>query len=244
MSTPYDDLLTTPLNTQVVGSKIVPFDSIDSTNEYVLDHGEHGMVVVADRQTAGRGRLGRTWFSAPGLGLWFTVALKDITKGLTFAAALAVRDAVADRCALTIKWPNDLLYNGKKVCGILVEHRQGMTAVGIGLNVHHSRDDFPPELREKAGSLQSEVGGTWDRADLLRRILTHLDQNVILLESEGFDAIRDPWAQACNLIGREIRCGEVTGRVTEIDRDGALIVAAGDETHTIHSGDIEVLDRD
>lgn len=241
---PYADLVKTLPDTEIVGRKIVAFDAIDSTNSYALDHGEHGTVFVADRQTAGRGRLGRTWHSAPGLGLWFTVALDGLWEGVTFAAALAVRDALSSRCALRVKWPNDLLYGQKKLCGILAECRDNRTALGIGLNVHHAPEDFPPELRDKAGSLQSEVGGTWDRCAILRDVLTHLDGKVMLIRDHGLEALRAEWAEACDIVGRRIACGPHRGTVTAIDRKGALVLDTPEGTQTIHSGDIRYLNGD
>ena len=241
---PFEDLLRTPLDTELIGRKIVTFDVIDSTNAYALEHGADGTVIVADRQTAGRGRLGRSWHSAPGLGLWFTVCFDGLVEGLSFAAALAIRDAAAGRCALQVKWPNDLLCNNRKVCGILVEHRDNRTALGIGINVHHRPRDFPPELRHKAGSLESQAGGAWDRARLLRDVLTHLDRNAILMQTEGIEPIRRRWVEACDLVGRRIRCGASTGVVKEIDRTGALILATESGPETIHSGDITYLNGD
>ncbi len=242
-STPYAALVSSPPASRLVGRRVVEFDVIDSTNTHALEHGGDGVVYVADRQTAGRGRLGRTWHSAPGLGLWFTVALDGMIDGLSFAAALAVRDAIAPRAALTVKWPNDLLCNGKKVCGILVEHRAGRTALGIGINVHHRADDFPDELRAKAGSLVSEIGGEWDRAAVLRAVLTELDRTIILIREGGLAQVHRDWAESCRLEGRHIRIGGIEGRVRRIDERGALIVEHSDSRHVIHSGDIEYLDE-
>lgn len=246
MATEFDALAAAPPANQLVGRRIVAFEEIDSTNSHALQHGDDGTVFVADRQTAGRGRLGRTWHSAPGLGLWFTVALTgDAIEGLSFAAALSVRDALArlaPGAPLKIKWPNDVLCAGRKICGILVEHRAGRTAVGIGLNVHHRRDDFPEELRAKAGSLATEIGGHWDRAEVLRAILTELDRNIILLRGGGLARIHRAWADACALAGRRIRCNGIEGRVREIDARGALIVEAADGIHPIFSGDLEYVD--
>ena len=241
-ATPYAALIATPLDTEIVGQQIVEFDEIDSTNTYALEHGGDGVVYVADRQTAGRGRLGRTWHSAPGLGLWFTVALGGSYEGLSFAAALAVRDAIAPRAALTIKWPNDLLCGGRKVCGILVEHRAGRTALGIGINVHHRREDFPEELRAKAGSLSSEIGGAWDRAVVLRDVLTELDRTIILLRTGHLAEVHRAWAQACRLEGRRIRIGGIEGQVLRINGHGSLVVQGSGTEHVLHSGDIEFLD--
>ena len=241
-TTPYASLVSAPPTTQLVGQHIVEFDVIDSTNTHALEHGAHGVVYVADRQTAGRGRLGRNWHSAPGLGLWFTVALDGPFEGLSFAAALAVRDAVAPRGALTIKWPNDLLCNGRKVCGILSEHRAGRTALGIGINVHHRPGDFPEELRAKAGSLEGELGGTWDRAALLRDVLTELDRRIILLRTGHFAEVHRAWSEACRIAGRHVRIGEIEGHVLYIDGRGALVVDSAGKQHVVHSGDIEFLD--
>jgi len=240
---PYQELIDDPPQTRTVGRRVFAFDVIDSTNRHTLEQGEQGAVYVADCQTAGRGRLGRSWHSAPGLGLWFTVALDGLWEGVPIIAALAVRDALADRCALTIKWPNDLLLNGKKVCGILAEHRNDRTALGIGLNVHHAIGDFPEELREKASSLEAELGGSWDRCAILRDVLTDLDGKVMLVQDQGADALRAEWAEACALIGRRIQCGEVVGEVRALDATGALMVSSDDGAqHTIHAGDIHYLD--
>ncbi len=240
----YDDLLRVPPDTTCVGREIVIFDVIDSTNTYALDHGGDGLVVVADRQTAGRGRQGRAWHSAPGLGLWFTVALEGLAEGLSFAAGIAVRDALAHRAQVRVKWPNDLLCNGKKVCGILVEHRSGRTALGIGINVHHRPQDFPPELRARAGSLESEAGGAWNRSKVLRAVLTELDRTIMLLRTGKVADVHRAWVEACDLVGRTIRCGDLQGRVTHIDERGALVIAHGGARHILHSGDIHVVTGD
>ncbi|MCP4639540.1 MAG: biotin--[acetyl-CoA-carboxylase] ligase, partial [bacterium] len=104
---PYEELVSTPIDTTVVGSRILVYEEVASTIDHSLRLGGHGVVVVADRQTAGRGRRGRSWHSAPGLGLWFSVAFERPLEGLTFAAALAVRDGARAWCPLTVKWPND-----------------------------------------------------------------------------------------------------------------------------------------
>lgn len=243
-STHFGHLERVALDTQIVGRPIVAFDVIDSTNTYALDKGTDGMVIVADSQSAGRGRKGRKWHSASGLGLWFTIALEGAPEGLTFAAALAVRRALSDRCDLRIKWPNDLLLNGKKVCGILTEHRENVTAVGIGLNVSHHKEDFPEELQDKASSLNAEVRGSWERSEILLAILTHFDEKVILLRRGGYEAVRSDWAEACNLIGRRVSNGDVSGEVTDIDGLGALIVDTPSGPERILSGEITVLDGD
>jgi BirA family biotin operon repressor/biotin-[acetyl-CoA-carboxylase] ligase len=144
---------------------------------------------------------------------------------------------------LTVKWPNDLLYRGKKVCGILVEHRAGRTALGIGINVHHQAEDFPEELRAKAGSLESEIGGAWDRAAVLRDVLTELDRTIILLRTGHLAEVHRAWAEACRIEGRRIRIGGIEGRVLRIDSRGALVIEDAGAQRVVHSGDVEFLDE-
>lgn len=227
--------------TSVVGRRIFYVEETSSTNDLALASGMDGDVFIADRQTAGRGRLGRSWHSAPGKGLWFSVALGDTTPGVVLAAALAVRDACAAQCALRVKWPNDLLLEGKKVCGILAEQRNDRTALGIGINVHHVAADFPEELREKAGSLAMAPGAVWDRAALLRGVLTELDRRVILLRSGGFERVRDEWANACNIVGRRISIDDAEGTVSALDDLGRIVLSTSNGPRTFAAGDVVYL---
>lgn len=229
-----------PLETTCLGRPFIALDLVNSTNSFALGWDADGGVVVAEEQTAGRGRLGRAWASAPEQGLWFTVCLDGLIEGLVFGAALAVRDAIGERPEVRIKWPNDVLINKKKVCGILIEHREGRTALGIGVNIHHRPEAFPPELRAKASSVEYELGGVWDRAAFLRELLTHLDRTVMLLRSGGYDAIRRRWAEACDLVGRRIRVNDLRGRVLEIDSSGALLLDTTEGERWIVSGDISM----
>jgi biotin-[acetyl-CoA-carboxylase] ligase BirA-like protein len=139
---------------------------VDSTSTRALAAGEDEVAYVADAQTAGRGRRSAPWHSAPGRGLWMSIALRCPPQDLGFVAVLAVRDALRGPAApgveaplgagaaLTVKWPNDLLLAGRKVCGVLVEHRAGISAVGIGLNIAQEATEFPEDLREVATSLR------------------------------------------------------------------------------------------
>lgn len=232
-------LVTRPPDTQRVGRDIVVFDEIDSTNVYALAQGRDGQVIVADRQSAGRGRRGRSWHSAPGLGLWFTVVLEDAPEGLVFAAALAVRDAVAE-ASPTIKWPNDVLIGGRKVCGILAERRDAITALGIGINVAHAEDDFPPELRATAVSLLTQTGRRWDRAALLREVLRCLDERVMLIASGQLDTVHAEWSEACALAGKAIRFDGESGVVEAIEQDGSLRVNTNEGVRRLYAADISI----
>lgn len=225
----------------LAGSTVRIFDSVESTNDIALDCCEDGAVIVAEQQTHGRGRHGNVWHSAPGLGLWFSVGLKGPSRGLMFAASLAVREAVMSRAALSIKWPNDLVCAGKKVCGILVEHREGWSAVGIGINVHHRPEDFPESLRELAGSLESTTGLTWDRSQLLHRVLEHFDEYIRQLRRGGYDDIRAFWSVACQMAGQTVRREGITGRVVAIDEEGALLVETADGRRERISHEVEIV---
>ncbi len=242
--TPFDLLAGEVLPTKCVAKRILPFSTIDSTNAYALEHGKEGLVIVSDQQTAGRGRQGRSWHSAPDVGIWFTVCFDGLVQGLTFVSALAVQEALLPRCSTKVKWPNDILLEGKKICGILVEHRNERTALGIGLNVHQVTEDFPEELREKAGSLESITGGTWDRCELLRDILIALDQKVMLIREGRFSDVLEAWATACEIVGRRIRTGTIEGVVEEIDSIGALVVQTDSGVERVLSGEIEILSGD
>lgn len=230
--------LATPLITQVVGSRVVVYETIDSTNDRALRLGGDGTVIVADTQTAGRGRHGRSWHSSPGRGLYFSVAFEGAADGLAFAAPLAVRDAIAPFAPATVKWPNDVLIGGKKVCGVLVETRLGRAAVGIGINVLHTAEEFPEALRHRATSIEAATGVTCDRSQLLRDVLTRLDERVIVIRSGGLDAVFAEWAEACGIVGRRVRNGEVEGTVVRLDPDGALVLDCSGESHRVLLGDI------
>ncbi|HIJ73145.1 MAG TPA: biotin--[acetyl-CoA-carboxylase] ligase [Candidatus Hydrogenedentes bacterium] len=238
---PHATLVAAPPHTTLVGSRILAYATVESTNDRALQTGGDGTVVVADCQIAGRGRQGRRWHSAPGLGLYLSVALDGPGEGLMFAAALAVRDALRPYCRTDVKWPNDVLAAGRKVCGILIEHKENLAAVGIGINVHHRHEDFPEEIRDTATSLAMAAKRPLDRAEILRAVLTELDKRVILLRAGGLEAIWREWADACALKGRKIRCGDAEGVVTDIEPSGALCLDTANGPTRLVSGEITVL---
>lgn len=228
-----DTLRPAPLRTQIVGSRIVVRDTVDSTNTRALAAAGDGVVIVAEEQTAGRGRRGRTWHSPAGLGLWFSVGLEGPPDGLPFAGPLAVAAALrnlqaAPRDSIRVKWPNDVLIGGAKCAGVLVESRGARSCVGIGINVNHETTDFPPELQERACSLRSGSGQEWERGRVLRAVLEALDVRVAVLRKEGIDPLWRAWAKACGLVGKVIRSGACRGRVEAIEPTGSLAVRTED----------------
>ena len=181
----------------VIGREIIVVPTVTSTNDEIeklaRDGVPEGVVVFAEEQTRGRGRMGRTWSSLRGKDLIFSVLLRPpwppmaMTR-LTVLAAVAVARAVGRFCEAahqskaadpqsrpTIKWPNDVLLDGKKVAGILVETHDDYAILGIGLNVNGTGRDFPPELRSTATSLRISKGKTWDREALATELLSQLN---------------------------------------------------------------------
>jgi BirA family biotin operon repressor/biotin-[acetyl-CoA-carboxylase] ligase len=236
-SVPHAYLVPAPPRTVIVGSRILTFTEVGSTNDIALRTSGDGVVVVADVQKTGRGRFGRAWHSGPGLGVWCSVGLNGHLEGLMFAAALAVRDAVRPRCEPTLKWPNDVQLHGRKFCGILVEYRQNRTAVGIGINVGHTAEDFPSDLRDTATSLCRETGEQWDRTEVLEHLLSHLDRRVMALRHGGYADVLAEWRAACNIVGRRISCGPVTGVVRAVQSSGALEVQTDGGMAVVTSAD-------
>jgi BirA family transcriptional regulator, biotin operon repressor / biotin---[acetyl-CoA-carboxylase] ligase len=220
-----ESLLATPLDTHVVGSRVLVFEEVRSTSDHALRLGGDGTVIVADAQTAGRGRHGRSWRSAPGLGLWFSVAFENPVPGLAFGAPLAVRDGLSRYGTPTVKWPNDLLFDGRKVSGVLLESRLETTVLGVGINVNHEPEDFPEEIRGQATSVRAECGQVCRRDELLRAVLTELDRKVMVLRSGGVEPVWREWSAACGMTGRRVRYDGLDGVVTDIDVNGALVVS-------------------
>ena len=173
------------------------YDSVSSTNDLVLqmEDAPEGTVVIAGTQTAGKGRRGRKWSSPPGEGLYLSVILRpplpyDKLWQTAFVASLAACEAIRQVSSLDarIKWPNDILINGRKVCGILIETR-GFVVAGIGVNVNNQ--DFPPELN--ATSISLELGRTLSVADVENALLAGLDARYSQLLTEGFSPILEAW---------------------------------------------------
>lgn len=240
-----------------LGARTEVLASVGSTNDVVFERAaagaEPGLVVCAELQTEGRGRLGRSFDSQPGLGIWASVLLEapddpedcprlSLVAGLAVAAALEAETGA--RCGL--KWPNDVWIGGRKVCGILVEARTAggrtIPVAGIGINVHHRGEDFPGELRERAGSLESTTGRSIDRTRLLARVLGELEA---LLDADRGRRLDLParWAERDVLSGREVEVrggeGSVCGRAIGVAGDGSLLLRVpGEGTRAFRSGEV------
>ena len=261
----FDDLWQTMIRTAEIGHHPVHFfTSTGSTNDLALALSNTGApdasLIVADSQSGGRGRLaGRSWYSPPGTGLYFSLILRpqlapaDFPK-LTLAAGLALCKGLESHahCQPGLKWPNDLFLHGKKCGGILTETQAvtgaGQTAVviGIGLNVNTPAEAFTNDLRAKATSLLAETGIIHERGALLAAILVELDLVVDRLEQGDFPSILAEWRQRDIHAGLQVSWVNTQGRIiTGIslgpDEDGFLHIQDGQgQVHSVLSGDISL----
>jgi BirA family biotin operon repressor/biotin-[acetyl-CoA-carboxylase] ligase len=235
---------------------------VDSTNDEVLARAVAGagpgVVVAAELQTAGRGTKGRTFLSPPGLGVWSTTLLDapadpSVAPRYSLVAALAAAAALERETGVppSLKWPNDVRLGGRKVCGVLVEARsiagQMFLVAGIGCNVHHRSGEFPPELRELAGSVEERTGRRVDRSALLASLVAELETLVTADRNGGID-LAARWARFDELADCEVevRLGDEVffGRADGIEDDGRLRVRSpGGETRTVRSAHATVAAR-
>jgi BirA family biotin operon repressor/biotin-[acetyl-CoA-carboxylase] ligase len=226
-----------------IGHSMVHYFRTDSTNTAALrlaaQGAAHGTVVVAEEQAAGRGRLGRTWYSEKASGIYASVILRPplspaAAPVLTLLAGLAAQSAVSSTTGLSvdIRWPNDLLVNGKKVCGILTEmqaelDRLHVVVLGIGINVNHAQ--MPPQLKGIATSLRIETQKTWSRVHLAKALLKELSRFYLLLLEQGSAAITRRWeAESSFAMGKQVRVvlpgGEFLATTAGLEPSGALRV--------------------
>jgi BirA family biotin operon repressor/biotin-[acetyl-CoA-carboxylase] ligase len=258
----YPEEVQAGLETRWLGHELHHFDSLDSTNRVALELARggapHGAVVIAEGQTAGRGRLGRAFFSPPYLNLYTSIVLRPaITTAeaptwiLASAVAVAetVAESVGDPDAVEIKWPNDVLLGGRKTCGILMElgaeaARVEFLVLGIGVNLNVDRERFPEEFRDLATSLSSHLGRPVARVAFAQRLYRRLEEVADQCARGGFDAVRERFAARFRMAGRPVRViqsgdVEIDGVALGVDHDGALRVQKndGDEIRVL-AGDV------
>ena len=249
------------LHTERLGRNLLCFDCIDSTNNYLkrlaLEGAPDGTVAIADEQTAGRGRLGRSFQSPPGTGVYLSILLRppvvpEKAVNLTACTAVAMCDAVEAAAGLRpqIKWTNDVLLDKRKICGILTEMSvEGETGalqyivVGIGVNVNQQLSDFPEELQSVAGSVAMAAGHPIDRGRLSAEIVNAMDQMYA-------DWLKGVWSvdryrADCATLSREVRViragGEREAVAEAVDDEFGLVVRYPDGTReTVFSGEVSV----
>lgn len=248
------------LKTEWAGGRTVYFDATDSTNvqakRLAEAHAPHGTLVVSDRQDGGKGRRGRSWASPSGVGIWMSLILRpeiapSSASMLTLAAALAVREGIREETGLSplIKWPNDLVLNGKKICGILTEMSTELMEIqyvitGIGINVNQR--EFPPEIRDTATSLSQEAGRSFRRSSLIAAILKAFEKDYAAFLKTGDLSLLLEEYNACLVNrGKEVcildPSGEYRAVAEGIDESGSLLVTLPDGTRReIISGEVSV----
>ena len=244
------------------GNRIHLFDCLPSTNDYAKELARqgapHGTVIVADMQTAGRGRMGRSFHAPKNQGLYLSLILRpecppDQLMHLTCAVAEAACNAVEQLCGIRpqIKWINDLIMGSKKLGGILtelsVDPKTGLSdwaVIGIGINCYQDRGDFPPELQDMATSLLLSTGSGYSPYSLACALIRELyDLSDQLLS--GKDEMLKQYRQDCLTIGKEISVSKggavFHGKALDIDSDGGLIVMLEDGTiQTVQAGEVSV----
>lgn len=246
------------LLTDIIGRRLYAFRTIGSTNDFARRLGRNrepeGSVVVAERQTRGRGRHGRGWESPPGVGLWLSILLRPqidtVELGvLPLFAGLCVAEAVADTTCLsaTLKWPNDVLLGTRKFCGILSEsefrhERLDFVVIGIGINVNQQEGDLPPERRPLATSLRLAYGEPLDRIEMLRVLLQVLDLHYLRAQAEGFGVFLEPWKVRCPFVGEPVEVVLADriyrGVFQDVAADGALLLETDDGIQSFSAGEI------
>ena len=250
------------LDTQIVGAEMHYQPSVDSTNHVAKALAYHGApdgtIVVAEEQTGGKGRRERSFYSPRGKGIWFSVVLrpkilpKDAPK-LTLMVAVAVAEALNRfNLKLGIKWPNDLLFDGRKIVGILTEMtgeigRIAYVVVGVGINVNIARDEFPEELQAVAASLSEMSGEELSRVKILRAVLEEIDKLYREVNENGFGEILKLWRKHNITLGKKVRViaavegGEnFDGTAVDLNGDGALVVETADGLRTVYAGDVSI----
>ncbi|OPY10895.1 MAG: Bifunctional ligase/repressor BirA [Syntrophus sp. PtaB.Bin001] len=251
------------LKTSLIGQgPIAYFRKTDNTNNQAkvlaYDGTPEGTLVIAEEQSEGRGRRGRTWFSPPGQGIYATVVLRPLiplneAPKLTVLAAVATADALEGSTGLPvrIKWPNDILVRDRKMAGILTEIGTEMdlvdfAVIGMGLNVNIPELSFPDNLRTPATSILIESGQTFPRVRLLQSWLEALEKYYDLFRRGSFDVILSRWKLLTDILGKRIAVDlpgrQYAGEVQEVDENGVLILREPDGTfQRIFSGDITQL---
>lgn len=247
---------------KLIGGTVHFLPEIDSTNDYAFklaqDNAPEGAIVVADRQTRGRGRLNRVWQSPSSKNIYASIILRPpvepaVAPQITLVAGVAVAETLSSYCPgrVAIKWPNDVLIGGKKACGILTEMKTSgkgveFVIVGIGINVNIRTAELDESFRAVSTSLTEETGRSLSRLDVMAKLCENMDKYYHRFVREGFSAIRLLWLEKTDMVGMMVRVAFQedikSGRVTGIDHDGALLLTdEKGESIRIIAGDASIV---
>lgn len=251
------------LKTSVLGKwDIHRYVSTDSTNNRAKELAAHGaaegVLVIAEEQAHGRGRLDRPWFSPGGENIYASFILRpslppSAASQMVLLTAVAAAEALMETTGLRaiLKWPNDILVDGRKIAGILVEMSVEMDAVdymivGLGINVNSPAERFPRNSRNKITSVLMETGKPFSRVHLLTRFLELFEERYIALATAGFEPVITRWKTLTDIMGKEATVrtlsGSYTGVITDMDQDGFLIIRDDSGAATrLFSGDITII---
>ncbi|ADL11668.1 biotin--[acetyl-CoA-carboxylase] ligase [Acetohalobium arabaticum] len=231
------------LKTDLLGCEVIYQEEVKSTNSLAKSEArqeaEEGTVIVAKEQVGGKGRLGREYFCPPG-GIWFSVILRpnmkpDSASQFSFVAVVALAKTIDELTDSVpeIKWPNDVLINGKKVSGILTEMSAEIDQIdylvlGIGVNLNIAVDEFPSDLKNKATSIQEESGQQIPKLNFFLSLLEQLEEEYFKLQTEGFEKIIEGWKEYNITLGNEVTVTSnnevLTGQAVDVDNKGRLLV--------------------
>lgn len=249
------------LKTSFIGKSIHAYESVQSTNTLAAHLAEagagEGTIVVAESQTRGRGRLGRTWFSLSGKGICLSIILHpkiDPVKapGLSIMTALSLANTISSygKVHVAIKWPNDCLINGRKTAGILTElsaepGKINHVIVGIGININYRRSDFPSEIIKTATSLRAETKQEIRRVEFLQKFLTNFEHDYRLFRKQGLKKLRPRILAYSDLLGKKVKLemkgSQILGTALDIDDNGRLILDTDKGPCSFHAGEVTLI---
>ncbi len=261
------------LKTRFIGKTVYSFRSVQSTNTIAsrladihavkgtLPAGPvpEGTIVVSESQTRGRGRLGRRWHSPPGTGIYVSIILYPQIEparapGLSLMTAISLADTFhsLDQLQVRIKWPNDCLINGRKVAGILTELSAEIgdlhhVIVGVGINANQKRGEFPGAVAKTATSVRAELKKEISRVELLQKFLKNFENDYMLFRKSGLKPLRKRILACSSLIGQNIKLERrgitISGKATDIDEDGNLVLETDQGLQRFNSGEVTVAKR-
>jgi len=246
------------LKTKKIGQKVYAYQSVQSTNtiahQLALSKTPEGTVVVAEKQTKGRGRMGRQWHSPEKVGIYLSVVLypgidPTLAPGLSLMTAVALAETIKKFKLkdVGIKWPNDVLIDGKKTAGILTElsaeiGRTHHVVIGIGINVNQRQSDIPEELRDRATSLRIARRKKISRVELLQEFLVRLENEYKRFKRSGLKGIHKKIRSLSSLIGKDIEiesgAAKIVGKAVDIDNEGHLVVESDGRKVILNAGEV------